>query len=104
MQTSPSISCSLYLAVKIAPSNTEIEGFKAHLQKLNKNFELSLCMNTEGVNVPTRVGPTPFGGYLSYQIASTEGKFNVDLSKQITSDNILITIYPSFIISSRFPV
>ena len=64
-QTSPGISCSLYPAAKAAPSNTEIKGLKAHLQKLNKNFGLSFYMNTEGENLPTRVGPAPLGGYLS---------------------------------------
>ena len=107
-QTSPGISCSLYPAAKAAPSNTEIECFKAHLQKLNKNFGLSLYMNTEGENVPTRVGPAPLGGYLSYQLAPTEGNFkvarNVDLSKQHNSDSIPIPIYPSFPLCSVFPM
>ena len=107
-QTSPGISCSLYPAAKQAPSNTEIEGFKAHLQKLNKNFGLSLYMNTESKNVPTRVGPAPLGGYLSYQLAPTEGNFkvacNVDLSKQRTSDSVPITIYPSLPLSLVFPL
>ena len=106
-QTSPGISCSLYPAAKAAPSNTEIEGFKAHLQKLDKNFGLSLYMNTVGENVPTRVGPAPLGGYLSYQLAPTEGNFkaacNVDLSRQRNSDSVPITIYPSFPLSLVFP-
>ena len=92
-QDSPGISCSLYPAAKAAPSKTEIEGFKAHLQKLNKNFGLSLYMNTEGEDVPTRVGPAPLGGYLSCQLAPTEGNSkvacNVDLSKQRNSDSLV---------------
>ena len=43
-QSSLGICCSLYPAAKAAPSNTEIEGFKAYLQMLNKNFGLSLYM------------------------------------------------------------
>ena len=87
---------------------TEIEGFKAHLQKFNKNFGLSLYKNIEGENVPTRVGPAPLGGYLSYQFAPTEGNFkgacNVDMSKQCNSDSDLITIYLSFPLSLVFPM
>ena len=86
---------TLYPAVKAAPSDIEIESFKAHLQNINKNFGLSLYMNTRGKNVPTRVGPAPLGGYLSYQMAPTEGNFkvkcNVDLSKERNSNNVPIT-------------
>jgi len=102
VQTSPGISCSLYPAVKTAPSNTAIEGLKqpltfkmdlkkSPLQKSNKNVWLNLYMDTEGENVPTRVGPAPLGGYFNYQIAPTEGNFkvacNVDLPKQRNSEN-----------------
>ena len=107
-QTSPCISCSLYQAMKAAPGNTEIEAFKAHLQRLNKNFRLSLYMNTEGENVPTRVAPAPLGGYLSYQLAPTEGNFkvacDVDLPKQRDSNSVPITIYSSFPLSLVFPL
>ena len=58
--------------------------------------------------VPTRVGPAPLGGYLSYQMAPTEGNFkvtcNIDLSKQCTNNNVPRTIYPSFPISLVFPL
>ena len=107
-QTSPDISCSLYPAAKAALRNTEIKCFKAHLQKLNENFGLTLYMNTEGENVPTRVGPAPLGGYLSYQLAPTEENFkvacNVDLSKQCNSDSVPLTIYPSFPLPLVFPL
>ena len=107
-QTSLGICCSLYPAAKTAPSNTEIDGFKAYLQMLNKNFGLSLYMNTAGQNVPTKVGPAPLGGYLSYQLAPTEGNFkvacNVDFSKQRKNDSVPITIYPSFPLSLVFPL
>ncbi|RMX52285.1 hypothetical protein pdam_00025005 [Pocillopora damicornis] len=107
-QTSPGISCSLYPKAKAAPSNTEIECFKGHLQKLNKNFGLSLYMNTEGENVPTRVGPAPLGGYLSHQLAPTAGNFkaayNVDLPERCNSDSVPLTIYPSFPLSLVFPL
>ena len=107
-QTSPGISCSLYPKAKAAPSNTEIECFKGHLQKLNKNFGLSLYMNTEGENVPTRVGPAPLGGYLSYQLAPTAGNFkaayNVHLPERCNSDSVPLTIYPSFPLSLVFPL
>ena len=52
-------------------------------------------MNTEGESVPIRVGPAPSGGYLSYQLAPSEGNFkvacNVDLSKQCISDSVPVT-------------
>ena len=107
-QTSPGVPCSSYPTIKAALNNTKIKCFKAHLQKLNKNFGLTLYMNTEGENVPSRVGPAPLGGYLSYQLASTEGDFkvacNVDLSKQCNSDSVPLTIYPSFPLSLVFPL
>lgn len=96
VQSSPGIACSLYPAVKAAPSEIEIESFKAHLQNINKNFGLSLYMNTGGKSVPTRAGPAPLGGYLSYQMAPTEGNFkvtcNVDLSKQCYSNTVPIAL------------
>lgn len=49
--------------------------------------------------VPTKVEPAPLGGYLSYQLAQTEGNFkvscNVDISGQSTN-NLLLAIYPTF--------
>lgn len=108
VQSSPGIACSLYPAVKAAPSDIEIESFKAHLQNINKNFGLSLYMNTGGKSVPTRAGPAPLGGYLSYQMAPTEGNFkvtcNVDLSKQCNSNTVPITNYRSFPVSLYLPL
>lgn len=65
-------------------------------------------MNTEGENVPTRVGPAPLRGYLSYQLAPTAGNFkaayNVDLPNRCNSDSVPLTIYPSFPLSLVFPL
>ena len=108
VQSSPGIACSLYPAVKAAPSDIEIESFKAHLQNMNKNFGLSLYMNTAGKNVPTILGPAPLGGYLSYQMAPTEGNFkvkcNVDLSEQRNNNNVPITNYRSYPVSLYLPL
>ena len=108
VQSSPGIACSLYPAVKAAPSEIEIESFKAHLQNINKNFGLSLYMNTGGKSVPTRAGPAPLGGYLSYQMAPTEGNFkvtcNVDLSQQCYSNTVPIANYRSFPVSLHLPL
>lgn len=65
-------------------------------------------MNTVGENVPTRVGPAPSGGYLSYQLAPTAGNFkaayNVHLPERCNSDSVPLTIYPSFPLSLVFPL
>ena len=67
-------------------------------------------MNTEGENVPTRVGPAHLGGYLSYQLAPTAGNryiqaaYNVDLPERYNSDSVPLTIYPSFPLSLVFPL
>ena len=84
----------------------------SYLHKGSKTFYIRafacLYMNTEGENVPTRVGPVPLGGYLSYQLTPTEGNFkvacSVNLSKQRNSDSVPITIYPSFPLSLVFPL
>ena len=65
-------------------------------------------MNTVGENVPTRVGPAPSGGYLSYQLAPTAGNFkaayNVHLPERCNSDSVPLKIYPSFPLSLVFPL
>ena len=42
--------------------------------------------------VPTKVGPVPLGGYLSYQLAPAEGNFevrcNVDFSRGLSDNNL----------------
>ena len=107
VSVSPGITCSLYPAIKAAPTNAEIESFKDDLKKVNKNFGLRLYMNAGSEKVPTRVGLAPLGGYLSYQMA--EGNFkvtcNVDLSKQpASSEDVPRTIYPSFPLSLVSPL
>ncbi|CAH3173713.1 unnamed protein product [Porites lobata] len=109
VSVSPGITCSLYPAIKAAPTNAEIESFKDDLKKVNKNFGLSLYMNAGSEKVPTRAGLAPLGGYLSYQMAPTEGNFkvtcNVDLSKQpASSEDVPRTIYPSFPLSLVSPL
>lgn len=105
-KSSPGIACSLYPAIRVAPSNTEIENFKASLQRVNKTFGLSVYMDVGVEMVPTKVGPAPLGGYLSYQLAPTEGNFevtcNVDLSRESTN-NLPLTIYPPFPLSLSCP-
>ena len=107
-QTSPGITCSLYPALKAVPSSTEIQNFKAHLQQVNKRFGISLYMTAGDQKVPTKVGPAPLGGYLSYQLAPTEGNFkvvcNIDLSRQRNGNEIPRTIFPPLPISSVFPL
>ena len=109
VSVSPGITCSLYPAIKAAPTNAEIESFKDDLKKVNKNFGLSLYMNAGSEKVLTRAGLAPLGGYLSYQMAPTEGNFkvtcNVDLSKQpASSEDVPRTIYPSFPLSLVSPL
>lgn len=98
--SSPGISCSLYQAVKKEPSNEEIENFKTDLQQINPKFGLSLYMESGTEVVPTKVGPAPLGGYLSYQLAPTEGNFkvscNIDLSVERNTNEVPINIYPRF--------
>ena len=109
VSASPGITCSLYPAIKAAPTNAEIESFKDDLKEVNKNFGLSLYMNAGSEKVPTRAGLALLGGYLSYQMAPTEGNFkvtcNVDLSKQpASSEDIPRAIYPSFPLSLVSPL
>lgn len=59
-------------------------------------------MNTVGENVPTRVGPAPLGGYLSYQLAPTAGNFKAAYNVHLPS--VPLTIYPSFPLSLVFPL
>ena len=47
------ISCSLYPALKVIPSSTEIENFKSNLQEINGKFGLSLYMTVGMKMVPT---------------------------------------------------
>ena len=109
ISASPGITCSLYPAIKATPTNAEIESFKDDLKKVNKNFGLSLYMNVGSEKVPTRTDLVPLRGYLSYQMAPTEGSFkmtcNVDLSKQpASSEDVHGTIYPSFPLSLVSPL
>ena len=60
---SPGIVCTLYPAVKVPPSHTEIEKFKANLQAINKSYGLSLYMNVNVEHVPTRM-PLGYQMYL----------------------------------------
>ena len=66
------------------PSSTEIENFKSNLQEINGKFGFSLYMTASMKMVPTKVGPAPLGGYLSYELPPAEGNFevrcNVDFS------------------------
>ena len=98
--SSSGISCSLYQAVKEPPSNVEIESFISDLQQINTKFGLSLFMELGTEVVPTKVGPATLSGYLSYQLAPTEGNFkvscNIDLSVGRNNNEIPITIYPRF--------
>ena len=107
-KNSPGISCSLYQAMKIPPSGIEIANFKSNLQQINKNFGLSLYMDKGTAMVPTKAGPAPLGGYLSYQLAPTEGNFtvtcNVDLSKGPTDIDAVPVTYPPFPISTVCPL
>ena len=61
-------------------------------------------MNVNTEDVPTRMGSTPIGGYLSYQLAPTEGNFevwcNVELSNNCSDNNLL---YPPFPLSIHCP-
>lgn len=106
--SSAGISCSLYPAMKTPPSNLEVENFKTHLQQVNKKFGLSLYMDAGTEVVPTKVGPAPLGGYLSYQLAPTEGNFkvvcNIDLSVGRNNNEVPITIYPPFPLSTVCPL
>ena len=103
---SPEISCTLYPAAKVPPSRTKIENFNANLQAIYKSYGLSLYMNVNVEDAPTRMGLTPVGGYLSYQLAPTEGNFevycNVELSNNCSDSNLLL-IYPPFPLSLHCP-
>ena len=66
-------------------------------------------MNAGSKKVPTSGSLALLGGYLSYQMAPTEGNFkmicNVDLSKQpVSCEDIPRTIYPSFPLSLVSPL
>ena len=94
--------------MKIPPSGIEIANFKSNLQQMNKNLGLSLYMDEGTAVVPTKAGPAPLGGYLSYQLAPTEGNFtvtcNVDLSKGPTDIDAVPVTYPPFPISTVCPL
>ena len=53
--------------------------------------------------VPTKVGPAPLGGYLSYQLAPAEDNFevrcNVDFSRGRCDNGLPLTTYPHFRLS-----
>lgn len=97
------ISCSLYPALKVIPRSTEIENFKSNLQEISGKFGLSLYMTTGMKMVPTRVGPAPSGGYLSYQLAPSDSNFevrcNVDFSRGRSDNDLPLTTYPHFPLS-----
>ena len=80
-----------------------VKNFKTSLQDINKAYGLSLYLNVYEKEVPTRMGPAPLGGYLSYQLAPTEGNFevycNVDLSNNCTDNNLSVYVYPPFPLS-----
>ena len=107
-KNSPGISCSLYQAMKFAPSSAEIGNFKTDVQQINQKFGLSLYMDAGTEMVPTKAGPAPLGGYLSYQLAPTEGNFkvtsNIDLSMAPANNERPITVYPPFPISTVCPL
>ena len=107
-KNSPGISCSLYQAMKFAPSSAEIGNFKTDVQQINQKFGLSLYMDAGTEMVPTKAGPTPLGGYLSYQLAPTEGNLkvtcNIDLSMAPANNERPITVYPPFPISTVCPL
>ena len=102
------ISCSLYPALKAIPSSTEIENFKSNLQEINGKFGVSLYMTAGMKMVPTKVGPAPLGGYLSYQLAPTEGNFevrcNVDFSRGRSDNDLPLTTYPHFPLALVLPL
>ena len=104
-RNSPGNACTLYSAVKVPPTHAEVKNFKASLQDINKAYGLSLYLNVNEKEVPTRMGPAPLGGYLSYQLAPTEGNFevycNVDLSNNCTDNNL--SVYPPFPLSLHCP-
>ena len=95
------LSCSLYQAIKATPCESEVAAFKSRVTKINHNYGLSPYMSAGTETVPTKVGPAPLGGFLSYQLAPTESNFsvthNLDLSKQPAHEAIII--YPQFPIS-----
>lgn len=102
------ISCSLYPALKVIPSSTEIENFKSNLQEINGKFGLTLYMTAGIKMVPTKIGPARLGGYLSYQLAPTEGNFevrcNVDFSRGCSDNDLPLTSYPHFPLSLVLPL
>ena len=95
------VSCSVYQALRAPPSQSDVDEFKTSLDQINPKYGLSLYMSTGAEMRPTKVGPAPLGGFLSYQLAPTEGNFcvmhNLDFSKEPI--NTAISIYPSFPLS-----
>lgn len=104
-RNSPGIACTLYSAAKVPPAYAEVKNFKASLQDINKAYGLSLYMNVNEKEVPTRMGPAPLGRYLGYQLAPTGGDFevycNVDLSNNCNDNNL--SVYPPFPLSLHCP-
>ena len=102
------ISCLLYPTLKVIPSSTEIENFKSNLQEINGKFGLSLYVTAGMKMVPFKVGHAPLGVYLSYQLAPTEGNFevrcNVDFSRGRSDNDSPLTTYPHFPLSLVLPL
>ena len=61
------VSCSLYQALRAPPSQSDVDEFKTSLNQINPKYGLSLYMSTGAEMRPTKVGPAPLGGFLSWQ-------------------------------------
>ena len=62
------------------------------MQEINGKFGLSLYMTAGMKMVPTKAGPAPLGGYLSYQLAPAESNFEVGCNVDF-QDGAVIMIY-----------
>ena len=94
-------SCSFYQAIRAPPRQSDVDIFKGRVAKINANYGLSLYISAASEMRPTKVGPVPLGGFLSYQLAPTEGNFavthNLDFSRE-PADN-QARVYPLFPLS-----